>query len=322
MRSFILAGTALATIVTAMPAAAQDGNWTGAYVGGRIGYAWGADDNDETILFDTNLDGNFGDTVFTSGGANAFSPGFCGGSPESALAADGCDKDDNGVDFGIHAGYDYDFGGIVLGGLVEYGMSNVDDAVTAFSTTPANYTFNRKMKGTFGARARIGVDAGNFMPYITGGVVRAKIKSSFRTSNAVNAFALNDSSHNETGYRLGGGVETMFGPVAVGLLYLFTSVKDKDTRVAVTQGTAGATNPFILVNPAGTDFRRSENRFKVHALSLTASYRFGGYSPPPPPPEPMIAPAPPPPPPPPVEMAPPPPPPPPPAPMESGERGQ
>ena len=46
----------------------------------------------------------------------------------------------------------------------------------------------------------------------------------------------------------------MFGPVAVGLLYLFTDVKDKGTRVAVTQGTAGATNPFILVNPAGTRF--------------------------------------------------------------------
>lgn len=321
MRHLILATTALATVATSAPALAQDGNWTGFYVGGRVGYAWGADDNDETILFDTNLDGNFGDTVLTSGGANAFSTGFCGGSPDSAIAADGCSKDDNGIDYGVHAGYDYDFGSIVVGGLVEYGRSDVEDAVTAFSITPANYSFNRKLKGTFGARARIGVDAGRFMPYVTAGVVRAKIKSSFSTSNAVNAFALNDSSHNETGYRLGGGVETMFGPVAIGLLYLYTNVKDKDTRVAVTQGTAGATNPFILVNPNGTDFRRSEDRFKVHALSLTASYRFGGYSPPAPPPEPMMAPPPPPPPPAPVEMAPPPPPPPP-APMESGERGQ
>lgn len=322
MRKLILCGTAIAAIAVAAPAAAQSADWTGAYVGGRIGYAWGLDDSDETILFDTNLDGSFGDTVFTSGGANAFSPGFCGGSPDSALAADGCSKDDNGVDFGIHAGYDYDFGSIVVGGLVEYGMSDVEDAVTAFSTTPANYTFNRKLKGTFGLRGRIGIDAGRFMPYVTAGVVRAKIRNSFSTTNGVNAFALNDRSSNETGYRLGGGIETMFGPLAVGLLYLYTDVKDKDTRVAVTQGIAGATNPFILVNPGGTTFRRSEDRFKVHALSLTASYRFGASAPPPQPMEPMAAP----PPPvyvaPPVEMAPPPPPPPPPAPVESGERGQ
>lgn len=320
MRRLTLCGAAVAAVAIAAPAAAQSADWTGAYVGGRIGYAWGADDNDETILFDNNLDGNFGDTIFTAGGANAFSPGFCGGSADSALAADGCSKDDNGLDYAIHAGYDHDFGSIVVGGLVEYGRSDVEDAVTAFSITPANYVFNRKMKGTFGLRARVGIDAGRFMPYVTAGVVRAKIRNSFSTSNGVNAFALNDRSSNENGYRLGGGVETMFGPLSVGLLYLFTSVKDNGTRVAVTRGTAGPTNAFILLNPNGTTFRRSENRFKTHALSLTASFRFGGGSaPPPPPPEPMMAP----PPPPPVEEAPmlPPPPPPPPAPVERGERG-
>jgi outer membrane immunogenic protein len=323
MRKFILASAAIAAIAAATPAAAQSADWTGGYVGGRIGYAWGLDDNDETILFDTNLDGTFGDTVNTAVPANAFSPGFCGGSPESALAADGCDKDDNGVDYAVHAGFDFDLGSIVVGGLVEYGSTDVDDAVTAFSTTPASYTLNRKMKGTLGLRARVGIDAGNFMPYVTAGVVRAKIRTSFDTSNGVNAFALNDSSHTESGYRLGAGVETMFGPIAVGLLYLYTNVKDDDTRVAVTQGTAGATNPFILVNPLGTTFARSEDRFKTHSLGLTASYRFGGRAaaPPPPPPPPMMEAAPPPPPPM-MEPAPPPPPPPPPAPVERGERGQ
>lgn len=321
MRKSILCGAAIAALATSAPAAAQSADWSGPYVGGRIGYAWGADDNDETILFDTNLDGNFGDAVNTAGGANAFSPGFCGGSPDSAVALDGCSKDDNGLDWGIHAGYDFDFGSVVVGGLVEYGMSDVEDAVTAFSITPASYTFNRKMRGTLGLRGRIGLDAGSFLPYVTAGVVRARIKNSFSTSNAVNAFDLNEGSHTETGYRLGGGVETMFGPVSVGLLYLFTSVKDKEARVAVTQGTAGATNPFILVNPLGTDFRRSEDRFKVHTLSLTASYRFGGRAAVPPP-EPMYAPPPPPPPPPPPLEAAPPPPPPPPPPMQGGERGQ
>jgi outer membrane immunogenic protein len=276
MRIFLMATVAIAAVASAGPAAAQSADWTGGYVGGRIGYAFGLDDNDERILFDRNLDGTFGDTITTAAGANAFSPGFCGGSANSALAADQCDKDNNGIDYGIHAGYDYDFGSLVVGALVEYGKSDVEDAVTAFSTTPANYVFNREMRGTYGVRGRVGVDAGAFMPYVTAGVVRAKIRNSFSTTNAVNAFALNERSHTETGYRLGGGVETMVGPLAVGLLYLYTSVKDDDARVAVTQGTAGATNPFILGNPNGTIFARSEDRFNVHALSLTASYRFGG----------------------------------------------
>lgn len=274
MRNYLMAGAALVTLAAASPAAAQDVNWSGGYVGGRIGYAFGSDDGGERLLFDTNLDGSFGDTVNTSGGANAFAPGFCGGRADTGVAADGCKKDKNGVDFGVHAGYDFDIGGLVVGGLVEYGIADIEDSVAAFSSTPASYTLTRKMKGTLGARARIGVDAGRFMPYVTAGLVRARIKSSFRTTNGVNAFALNDSSSNETGYRLGGGVETMFGPMSVGLLYLYTSVKDKDTRVAVTQGIAGATNPFILVNPNGTTIRRSEDRFNNHSLSISASYRF------------------------------------------------
>ena len=174
----------MATAANAVPAAAQSADWTGAHVGGRIGYAVGADDNGEQILFDTNLDGSFGDTVNTVAATNAFSPGFCGGSPETALAADGCDKDDKGIDYAIHAGYDYDLGSVVVGGLVEYGMSDVEDAVTAFSTTPA-ITASTEDEGHIGTARRVGFDAGRVMPYVTAGVVRAKIRSSFSTSNGV-----------------------------------------------------------------------------------------------------------------------------------------
>lgn len=40
-----------------------------------------------TPAFDTSLDGNFTDTVRTVAGADAFSPGFCGGAAVNALAA-------------------------------------------------------------------------------------------------------------------------------------------------------------------------------------------------------------------------------------------
>lgn len=275
MRFLFLFGSAALAVVSS-PAVAQDAdNWSGFYVGGKVGYAFQSDGSSESIEFDNNLDGQFGDIVRTSGGADAFSPGFCDGAANSSLPADGCDEDSDGLDWSVHAGGDVQFGRIVVGALLEYGSADVEDSVTAFSVTPANYVMTRKLKGTVGLRARAGVALdGGFLPYVTAGLVRAKVKSSFSTTNGVNAFGFENSSETQPGYRLGAGLEKRFGNASIGLLYLYTSIKDDDYRVNVTQGTAGATNPFILVNPNGTQFRRSDERIGYHSLGLTASYRF------------------------------------------------
>lgn len=83
MKAMTAAVLAAATFL-ATPAFAQDVNWTGFYIGGHVGYGFQPNDDDETILFDTNLDGVFGDTVRTTTGANAFSTGFCGGAATSS----------------------------------------------------------------------------------------------------------------------------------------------------------------------------------------------------------------------------------------------
>lgn len=272
LRSLLLGATAVAL---AAPAAAQTSpNWTGFYVGGRVGYVATPLDTGTSVLFDKNLDGTFGDTVTTPAGANAFSRGFCNGDPRSSLAVDGCETNDDGLDYAVHAGADYQFGSIVVGGLVEYGRSKGENSVTAFSTTPANYYLSRELRGTFGARARVGLDIQGTMPYVTAGVVRAKVRSEFETTNAANAFAVENANGTRNGYRVGGGFETRVGPIALGALYLFTNVKDDEFRVNVTRGTAPANNAFVLTNPNGTQFRRSDDRFKTHSASLTASYRF------------------------------------------------
>ena len=265
----------VAVFAIAAPAAAQTSpNWTGFYAGGRIGYVATPLETDSSVLFDRDLDGRFGDTITTASGANAFSTGFCNGDPRSARSIDNCKTDDDGLDYAVHAGADYQFGQIVVGGLVEYGRSKGENSVTAFSTTPANYYLSREMRGTFGVRARVGYDIQGTMPYVTAGVVRAKVRSEFTTSNTANAFATSGDSENQKGYRLGGGFETKVGPIALGALYLFTNVKDDDFRVDVTRGTSAATNPFVLGNPNGTQFRRSDDRFKTHSASLTAAFRF------------------------------------------------
>ena len=264
-----------AVFAIAAPAAAQSApDWTGFYAGGRIGYVATPLKTNDSVLFDRNLDGQFGDTITTAAGANAFSPGFCNGTANGPRPTDNCDSDSDGLDYAVHAGADYQFGRIVVGGLVEYGRSKGENSVTAFSTTPASYTLTREMRGTFGARARVGVDIQGTLPYVTAGIVSAKVRSDFSTSNGVNAFATRGGSERQMGYRVGGGFETRVGPLALGALYLFTNVKDDDFRVDVTRGTGPVTNPFVLGNPDGTQFRRSEDRFKTHSAALTASYRF------------------------------------------------
>jgi outer membrane immunogenic protein len=270
---------AVAAVAAALPVYAQstDGSWTGAYVGGRIGYSPQLGDGDERLDFDTNLDGSFGDTVRTAAGADAFSPGFCGGRALGATPAAGCKGDEDSLDWAVHAGYDYDFGGPVVGVVAEAGIGYSEDHVTGFSTTPANYVMTRRMKENAGLRLRAGYAFGsarNTLVYATGGGVYAKMDNSFTSSNTANQFTLRGDD-TVWGYRVGGGVEQRVTPnLSFGLQYLFTSLADNGARVDVTRGTAPATNPFLLVNANGTTLRRSHSRFATHNIGVTANYRF------------------------------------------------
>jgi outer membrane immunogenic protein len=266
-----------AAIIVASPVFAQEGerSWTGFYAGGQAGYGFQPGDGDETIQFDTNLDGSFGDNVNTSAGANAFSPGFCGGTAIGATPGDGCRGDRDRIEYGAHAGFDYETeGGIVLGIVGDYNRSRQSDSVSAFSTTPARYTMTRRLRDVFSLRARAGVAAGSRLLYGTAGVVRGSIRNSFTTSNTVNSFTGNGNEKG-WGYAVGGGLEQRLGAnFTIGLQYLYRSIDAGDYVVRAGPGTAGLTNPFRIVNPNGTDFRRSDDDFTSHGVNLTASFRF------------------------------------------------
>lgn len=262
---------------TAAPAMAQDASWTGGYVGGRIGYAFQPNRNGETILFDRNLDGTFGDTISTAAAptGNAFSPGFCGGAATSS-APGNCDGDKDGLDIAVHAGFDYQFeGGFVVGIVGDYGTQKGRDSVSAFSTTPAFYTLTRRLRDNYSIRARAGFGTESTLFYATGGWAWGRVKNSFATSNTVNSFT---GSGNDTasGYRLGAGAEYRLGTnVTVGLQYLYTRLDDDDFRLRVAStGTTPATNPFLLGNAAGTDFARSADKLTTNSLAATVNFRF------------------------------------------------
>ena len=78
------------------------------------------------------------------------------------LDADEIEDEDNpaGAIYGIHAGYNYDFGTLVLG---DYDLTNIEiDAPDSEVDSIAR------------AKVKLGYDAGQFMPYATAGVARVQ----------------------------------------------------------------------------------------------------------------------------------------------------
>lgn len=280
-----LAIAAVSAAALSAPAAAQDYDegqpsdfFNGFYVGGTFALDATANDDAGGIVFDTNRDGTFGDTVRTTTGADAFSPGFCGG---AALARTntGCRDDEDSYGYAIRAGIDRRVGGggmFVAGLLAEAAKSESVDYVTAFSTTPANYVIGRQLDHNFALRGRLGVSPGDGrgLFYVTGGAAYGRIDHSFSSSNTANSFTQVDGDDYRLGGQVGGGAELIFARnLSMTFEYLYSSFDDDDYYVAVGQGTAPATNPFLL-NGGGTNLRPASTDLDLHSFRVGMNFRF------------------------------------------------
>lgn len=280
----LLAAAALSAF--AVPAMAQEApqesqggthdtsqDFNGPYVGVVGGYTVQPNDGHETLVFDTDQDGSFGDPVNTSESTNAFSPGFCGGAA-TGTANRGCRDDKDGAEYLLRAGYDRRMGNFVVGAVLEGGRSEARDSVSGFSTTPASYTMSREADWQAGARLRAGyTPGGGALFYVTGGGAYARLDNKFATTNTANSFA-DSGKTNGWGYSAGGGAEVMVTRnISLGLEYLYTDLKDKDYVVSVGAGTAPATNPFLL-DGGGTDIQRSDPHFRTHSVRGSLNFRF------------------------------------------------
>ena len=261
----------LAAAVASTPAYADD-QFDGVYAGVTIGYDFQASDADEIITFDRGSNGSFGETVTTAAGADAFAPGFCGGEATST-ANSNCEPDSDGVGFHARVGYDKQMGKFVLGVVGEIGTADVRDTVSAFSVTPAFYYIERQIDYTAALRLRAGYTvAESTLLYATGGLAYAKLDQTFETSNTANSFTVL-ADDKAWGFQLGGGIEQKIGKAfSLGLEYLYTGYSDDDTVIRVGQGTAGATNPFVLAG--GVDFKRQNDNFNLQSIRAVATYRF------------------------------------------------
>jgi outer membrane immunogenic protein len=281
MNNLALAASAaaIALAASATPAMAQydrDSHFDGPYVSGTIGMAAKNNDNGDRIVFDTNGDGKYRDVVATTTGANAFGPGFCHGISGGVTPAAGCSGDENHWEFSGRIGYDKRVWNNLVGGLlVEVSGASSKDRVTAFSITPARYTLSRDLKYAVSLRGRVGyTPGGGALFYLTGGPAYAKVDHGFSTTNTTNAFTEVNDGKWIFGGQVGGGAEVMLtNNVSLGLEYLFNSYIDDKYHVRVTQGTAPATNPFILTSGA-TRMRPSNTNYDFHSLRASLSYQF------------------------------------------------
>jgi outer membrane immunogenic protein len=278
LRYFTPAVGITALLLSSTAFAQEDGRYfNGPYISGSIGLESVDDSRGDSIVFDTDGDGSFNDTVNTVANADAFSPGFCGGTPVAA-GASGCRGNRQNEGYSVRLGYDRHLGDgpFVAGVLVEGARPGVEEFTSGFSTTPAAYTFGRELDWAVTARARLGISPGEGrgLFYVTGGAGYARVDHSFSTSNTANSFTPDNERDWQFGWQAGGGAEVMLTRnIGLGLEYLYSRYNDDDYSVAVGPGSAPATNPFLL-DSGGTDMRLSNDKFDYHALRATVNLRF------------------------------------------------
>ncbi len=270
---------ALAGLATPAFADENPGDYNGPYIGvsGGLQTHDNHGNGSDTVVFDTNRDGKFDNAVLTSTGGNAFAPGFCNGGATAATDPSTgtlCTRDHDAAEYAVRLGYDARYGNIVMGVLVEGSKSNATDSTTAFSTTPASYSFTRGLDYAISARARIGFAPGHRgLMYITGGPSYARINHTFATTNTANSFTAVNPDKMVWGWQAGGGAEVVLGGgLTLGMEYLYNRYRDNKYYVQIGNGTAGPTNPFVLAG--GVNAAPQDQRYDFHSFRAVLGFRF------------------------------------------------
>ena len=200
-------------------------SWTGAYIGGQLGYEFGKDDN------------------FAASNVTGLGVASNGARPEGIIG-------------GAHIGYNFStqsvpFFGNVFGSLVS-GTNGFGIGAFGFGTpgavigiegdvdgtsTRANYLlggiatrYKEDIQGS--VRGRLGIAVDRVLFYATGGVAFADLTNRYTT-----AIATQSIDHTRVGYTVGGGIEYAFeGPYSVRAEYRYTDFGSYTDTLGVATG--------------------------------------------------------------------------------------
>jgi outer membrane immunogenic protein len=287
--AFAIAVAATIAIAPSM-AAAQPGkqwayNWTGWYVGGNVGYAWG---NDGAVNFNTT-------------GSTATPPLFPPLDAEivalQQAALGPLDTKPQGVLGGLQTGYNYQFGAFVFGLETDFDWTNIDGSSgrtvhSEFTTAPGfgittNVTARERLDDLGTVRARLGVTPlPTLLLYGTGGFAYGHASSDVSVSEFETgpfcstgiAFTPSSGSHSSTltGWTAGGGGEWAFAPnLSVKAEYLHydlgTMHYSANQITSISAPCAGPPNtPFASVNASPSA------DFKGDLVRMGLNFKLGG----------------------------------------------
>jgi outer membrane immunogenic protein len=197
----------------APPPLASAYNWTGFYVGGTLGAAWGNFDPSTSTVFSPT--GYFATTsvpAINAAGLQSISPtGFTGG---------------------FEAGYNWQASNIVFGleGDIEsfrLSGSSTSGAVLYPCCAPTGFTVNSNASTNWLAttRGRLGIAANNWLFFATGGAAFTDLRGNFTFSDTFATAAESASiSSSKVGYTVGGGIEAgLWGNWSIKAEYLYVN---------------------------------------------------------------------------------------------------
>ncbi|WP_417248339.1 outer membrane protein [Celeribacter sp.] len=151
--SATFAGNLVEPVIERTPVVTQAAvapNWTGAYAGGNL--AWAQSD---VIAPDGALPGSSGDTTLI---------------------------DFDGMTGALRAGYDWQFSKVIVGVGLEYGVGSLDGVGGASVGLDIFEYEIDKMASVF---ARVGYDAGNWLPYVLAGYTQAEFSETVISSGVL-----------------------------------------------------------------------------------------------------------------------------------------
>lgn len=251
-RLALFASSGLLVIAAAAPAAAQDQDWSGFYVGANAGASWG----------DTALDLK----VQGPNGPVALPPADVGIINQVGA------EDGNKTAFtgGVQGGYNYQTGNWVLGLETDFGFFDLDQKRTnayrsgVLTNPQVTYALDQRVKTDWiwTLRPRVGYAWGPWMGYVTGGLATTETK--FTTTLQDNRLPQNvaafEKSDTDTGWTGGLGAAYRFNThIALHGDWLYVDF-------GKVHGSATTPNDFAIIAP--------EAKVRANLLRIGVDYRF------------------------------------------------
>jgi len=228
-------------------------NWTGWYIGGNVGYAWGK--SDTTTVVDPTSSWAVEQVPFRNEfmalGSQNYSP--------------------RGVVGGLQAGYNYQSGAWVFGLEADISAANISRTNLSSGLNNAitrNFTETTKSDWFATVRPRFGYAANTTLLYVTGGLAVGNVSGEWQVLSSNTYNKTGSGSDTKVGWTVGAGVEQAFAPHwTVKLEYLYTDLGSINYTSTYLPGSSFA--------PPGNNYvERISQDLTFHTVRVGVNYKF------------------------------------------------